>query len=299
MRKTILVTGGAGYIGSVAVESLLKQNHSVCVIDNLSKGKEVNPNTKCFEGDLCDPSFVDSVFESEKIDAVMHFAGYKAVGESMENTAKYSDNITGTLVLLKAMVKHNVKKIIFSSTAAVYAPNSDMLTEDSPVAPVSYYGHTKLACEKELEWFYKIHGLEYISFRYFNVVGGTYDDPSAQNLFPIIEEVISGKRKVLQIYGDDYDTPDGTCIRDYVHVQDIVDAHILALDSAFVGVLNLGSGKGYSVKEIVSAFIEKKGDFSVEIINRRKGDPATVVASGKKALEILSWQPKLTLRDAI
>lgn len=297
----VLVTGGAGYIGSVVVKKLLDEGHFVVVVDNLSKGKKelVDSRAKLYDKDLTED--LSGVF-SNKIDAVIHFAAYKAVEESMVNAVKYSDNIIGYLNLLKYCVRNNVKKFIFSSTAAVYEEMDGPLTESSPTNPANFYGFTKLEIEKTLSWYNKINDLSYISLRYFNVAGDylSFIDPEAKNVFPILAETVIGKREKFIIYGDDYPTFDGTCIRDYIHIEDLVDAHILALKSSFDGILNLGSENGYSVKQLVDSFKEISGkDFTVEIGDRRVGDPATVIASCKKAKEVLNWQPKHPLKDMV
>lgn len=301
--KTILVTGGAGYIGSVAVKALLDKGYSVVVVDNLSKGKKelVDSRAKLFELDLVDD--LDSVF-SEGIDSVIHFASYKAVEESMTDAVKYSDNILGTVNLLNAMVKFNVKKIIFSSTASVYGmPSVDVLTEETPVNPINYYGFTKLECEKFISWYSKVYSIDFVNLRYFNVAGDgglNYVDPDAKNIFPIIMDVLFGRRDKLVITGDDFDTRDGTGVRDYIDVNDLVEAHILALDADFKGVINLGTSSGVSVKELVKYTEEVVGQkIPVEIGPRRDGDPATVIASNKKAKEILGWEPKVEIKEMI
>ena len=297
----ILVTGGAGYIGSVAVKRLIDAGHSVVVVDNLSKGCRELVNTKLYEIDLTNDSLED-VFRENKFDGIIHFAAYKAVEESMSNAVKYSDNIVGSIKLLNLAVKYNVKRFVFSSTAAVYGETDSVLTEDSLTNPVNFYGFAKLEFEKILEWYSRVHGISYVSLRYFNVAGDVlgYIDPNAKNVFPIIMEVINGKREEFTIFGDDYNTKDGSGVRDYIHVSDLVDAHILALDSSYVGVLNLGSGSGYSVKELVNVFKEVSGvDFKVKVVGRRAGDPGRVVASNAKAKKELGWEPKCTLRDMV
>jgi len=301
--KTILVTGGAGYIGSVAVKELVK-NHEVIVVDNLSKGKKelVDKKAIFYEADLIDNEKLHEIFKKHKINSVVHFAAYKSVEESMLNPSKYSDNIIGTINLLNCMVKFNVPKLIFSSSAAVYGmPEKRTIDEETELKPINYYGYTKKISEEIIEYFHKIHNIQYISLRYFNVAGDVlnYVDPEANNIFPIIMEVINRKRDKLTIFGDDYDTPDGTCVRDYIHVSDLVEAHIKALNSYYNGVINLGSGKGYSVKELVSAFIRLTGNFAHELGKRRSGDPAFLVASNQKAKKILGWSPKKTLNDMI
>jgi UDP-glucose 4-epimerase len=305
MKETILVTGGAGYIGSAAVKALISKGYNVIVVDNLTKGKKelVDKKATFYEIDLTNKEKLSTVF-NEKIDYVMHFASYKAVGESMKNPEKYSDNITGTINLLDLMVEHNIKKIIYSSSAAVYGiPIKVPINEDHPTDTINYYGYTKLTSEKIIDWYSTIHGINYISLRYFNIAGDfelNYIDPEAQNIFPIIMEVIFKKRDKLTIFGDDYDTRDGTCVRDYIDIHDLIDAHILALNINENQIINLGTSNGTSVKELVSAIIEVTGkDFPYEIGEKREGDPATLVASNKKAKEILNWEPKKDIKDMI
>jgi UDP-glucose 4-epimerase len=301
----ILVTGGAGYIGSIAVKKLIEKGYSVTVVDNLSKGKKelVDKKAKFIKLDLTDKNLI-SVFQKNKFDAIIHFSAYKAVEESMVDAVKYSDNISGMINLLNCMVKSKTQKIIFSSTAAVYGmPEKEIIDEKTPTNPINYYGYTKLAMEQIIEWYNKIHKIQYIALRYFNVAGDgglNYTDPEAKNIFPIISEVISGKRKILTIFGTDYNTDDGTCVRDYIDVNDLVDAHILAINKNFNGILNLGTGKGYSVKELVKAFSEVLGKkIPTEYGKRREGDPAKLVASNKKAKKILGWNPKVKLKEMI
>jgi UDP-glucose 4-epimerase len=302
----ILVTGGAGYIGSVAVQQLITQGHHVVVIDNLSKGNKelIHKDATFYEADLIDTEIIRDLFSNHSFDAVIHFAAYKAVGESMTNAVKYSHNIKGVLSILEAMVEHKVKKIIFSSTAAVYGmPKETVLTEESETKPINYYGVTKLTSETILKWYHEIHNIEYIALRYFNVAGDgglNYIDPDAQNIFPIIMEVLSGKRKELTVFGNDYDTPDGTCIRDYISVRDLVDAHIKALKAEYVGCINLGTGKGCSVLELIKATENVTGKQVPYIVgDRRAGDPAALTASNEKARTILNWTPQEQVEDML
>lgn len=302
----ILVTGGAGYIGSACSKLLLDKGYEVIIIDNLSKGKEklIDKRAKFFRIDLVDKENLRKVFEKEQIDAVIHFAAYKSVGESMQNPAKYSDNITGTINLLNAMIEFNVKKIIFSSSAAIYGmSDKEIVDESSEINPINFYGFTKLECERIIEWYHLIYGINFISLRYFNVVGDAglkYVDPNAQNVFPIIMEVINGSRDKFVIFGNDYHTEDGTCKRDYIDINDLIDAHISALDSDYNGVINLGTGKGYTVKELIFYFIEVTGkNFNYEYGSRRDGDCDSLVASNSKAREILSWFPKRDIKEMI
>ncbi|MBD3355056.1 UDP-glucose 4-epimerase GalE [Candidatus Woesearchaeota archaeon] len=304
--KQILVTGGAGYIGSAAVKALVEKGYEVVVVDNLSKGvKElVDKKAKFYKVDLIDKEALDNVFQENEIDAVMHFAAYKAVGESMENAVKYSDNIKGTINLLDMMVKYNVNKIIYSSSAAVYGePKYNPIDEKHPTEPCNYYGFTKLECESLIRWYGKVHDIDYVSLRYFNVAGDSglgYIDPNALNIIPIIMEAATGKRDKLIIFGDDYDTRDGSCVRDYIDVNDLVRAHILALDINSSEIINLGTSDGTTVKELVKAATDIVGkEFNYEIGERRKGDPAKLVASNKKAKEILGWKPEKDIKDML
>jgi len=306
-QKIILVTGGAGYIGSAAVKALVKQGHSVVVVDNLSKGlkKLVDKKAKFYKADLVDQEALEKVFKNNKnIDTVMHFAAYKAVEESMENPEKYSDNIIGTINLLNVMAKHSVKKIIYSSTAAVYGePEHNPIDENHPTKPVNYYGFTKLESEKIIEWHSKIHSINYMILRYFNVAGDAglnYTDPEAKNVFPIIMEVIFGKRNKFMVFGKDYPTRDGTCIRDYVDINDLIRAHLMAIDMKESAIINLGTSNGVSVKELVDTTFEVTGKkFAVEYGERRKGDPAELFASNEKAKRLLAWQPEKNIKDMI
>ncbi|MBW2991371.1 UDP-glucose 4-epimerase GalE [Candidatus Woesearchaeota archaeon] len=305
MAERILVTGGAGYIGSVAVKALIKKGYEVIVIDNISKGLKslVDKKAEFCEVDLVDKEKLEKVFD-KKIDSVMHFSAYKAAGESMENPVKYSDNITGTVNLLNLMVKHKVKKIIYSSTAAVYGdPEYNPIDEKHPTKPINYYGFTKLVSEQVIEWYSKIYGLNYVFLRYFNVAGDAgldYIDPEAYNILPILMEVIFGKREKLVIFGNDYDTRDGTCIRDYIDVSDLINAHVLALKVKENAVINLGTSTGVSVKELVDATIKVTGKkLAYEYGARREGDAALLVASNEKAKEILGWTPKKSIKDMI
>jgi len=306
MAKTILVTGGAGYIGSVAVKSLLEQKYSVVVVDNLSKGSKelVDKRAKFYELDLVDTVSLGKVFAENEIFAVIHFASYKAVEESMVDAAKYSDNIIGTINLLKQMAKNDVKRIIFSSSAAVYGePKEGVVNEKSPTKPINFYGFTKLEDEKIIQWYSKIYNINYICLRYFNVAGDgglNYLDPDAKNVLPIIMEVLFGKREKLTVFGDDYPTRDGTCIRDYVDVNDLVDAHILALDVDYNGVINLGTSNGVSVTELIKFTEEVVGkELPVVIGKKRAGDPPMLIASNELAKKILGWEPKRDIKEMI
>ncbi|MFP4423888.1 MAG: UDP-glucose 4-epimerase GalE [Candidatus Woesearchaeota archaeon] len=299
----ILVTGGAGYIGSVAAQELIFAGYEVVIIDNLSKGrKELIPEKATFyDYDLNDPRINDIL---KDIDAVMHFAAYKAAGESMKDASKYSGNISSTINLLDSMIRRNVKKIIFSSSAAVYGiPEEQPTNELAPINPINYYGYTKLACENIINWYSHIHDLSFVALRYFNVAGDgglNYIDPDAENILPIIMEVVTKKRDKLIVFGDDYPTSDGTCIRDYIHVKDLVEAHIKALDLGGRHFLNLGSKIGYTVMELIKKTEKITGKkIPYEIGPRREGDPASLIASTTKAEELLGFIPKKSMEDMI
>ena len=301
----ILVTGGAGYIGSVVVSSLLEKGYEVFVLDNLSKGKAelVDTRVTFFEVDLNDYTGVKGIFENNAFDAVIHIAAYKSVGESMVDACKYSDNITGTINLLRAMVENDVKKIIFSSSAAVYGlPEDGFVTEHTKTEPINFYGFTKLECEKIIDWFSRVHGIVYVSLRYFNVAGDVlgYVDPDAQNVLPILMETAIGKRDKFEIYGVDYETRDGTCVRDYVHIIDLVDAHVKALNLENSCFINLGTAKGTTVKELVSITEDVIGKrLDVVFGDEREGDPAFLVASNSEAERLLGWKPKYGIKDIV
>jgi len=302
----ILVTGGAGYIGSVAVRELIKAGHKVVVVDNLSKGKVnlVDKKALFIQGDLIDTSFLENVFSEHSFDAVIHFAGYKAAGESMQKPELYSENILGSVNLLNSMIKHGVKKIIFSSSAAVYGnPQYVPVDENHLTNPINYYGFTKLKVEEIISWYSSLKMLTGINLRYFNVAGDgglNYVDPHAQNIFPLIMEVLSGKRKELIVFGNDYDTKDGTGVRDYIDVNDLVRAHLLALKLNHSETINLGTSKGVSVKELVDLTEEVTGKkVNWKFGPRREGDPAILTASNQKAKELLGWEPKITTKEMI
>jgi UDP-glucose 4-epimerase len=311
---SILVVGGAGYIGSHAVHQLHDRGEKVIIIDNLETGNKqaIHANASFYEGDIRDIDFLRSVFASESIDAVIHFAANSLVGESMENPLKYYDNnVHGTQKLLEAMVEYNVKNIVFSSTAATYGePDTVPITEDMATNPANPYGETKLAMERMIEWADKAYGIKYVSLRYFNVAGarqtgeiGEDHDPET-HLIPIILQAALNKRPSVTIYGDDYNTPDGTCIRDYIHVEDLIDAHLLALKYLQQGgkseIFNLGSSQGFSVKELVDTARSITGKEIPAVIGpRRAGDPSTLIASSTKAREILGWNPARTSIEEI
>lgn len=302
----ILVTGGAGYIGSALVSKLAQKGTKITVIDNLSKGKRelVDSRTNFYIGDLTDINFVKKVFDENEFDCVIHIAGYKAAGESMDCPGKYSDNITGLINLLKCVEEKNIKKFIFSSSAGVYGnPRYTPMDEKHSVVPINYYGFTKLESERILSWFGKTKGIQVVNLRYFNVVGDgglNYVDPEPQNVIPLILDVLAGKKDKFFIFGDDYNTSDGTCIRDYIDINDLVNAHIKAILLNEPATINLGTGKGVSVLELVK-IVEKLsgGKINYSIAKRRDGDPATVVASNKLAKDILGWEAKVGIEESI
>lgn len=306
---SVLVCGGAGYIGSHCVYELIEKGESVVVVDNLQTGykQAIHPNAKFYKGDIRDFQFLDKVFKENQIDAVIHFAANSLVGESMQLPLKYyNNNVYGTQILLEAMVANNVKRIVFSSTAAVYGePECVPILENDRTKPTNAYGETKLAMEKMMKWADVAYGVKYIALRYFNVAGanengliGEAHNPET-HLVPLILQVPLGKREKIMIYGDDYQTKDGTCVRDYIHVIDLIDAHILAMNKLREGhdsdVFNLGNGSGFTVKEMIEAAKKVTGyEIPVEIAARRSGDPAVLVASSKKARKVLGWSPKFT-----
>lgn len=300
----ILVIGGAGYIGSHVVKELLKNNQQVTVFDDLSTGQEINlfPEAKFIKGSILDMEALERTM-SQQIDGVVFLAGKKAVGESMENPAKYANtNLIGAINVLNTMEKCKVDKIIFSSSAAVYGtPNYLPIDEKHPLNPMSFYGFTKLETERFLKWYDDLKGIHFVALRYFNAVG--YDEEGSvkgleknpQNLLPIVMEVACGKRASLSIYGKDYDTPDGTCLRDYIHVTDLAIGHWKALEYLNNGgkseIINLGTGKGISVLEMVTKTGEIIGhEIAYSFAERRAGDPAVVVASAEKAAKVLDWR---------
>jgi UDP-glucose 4-epimerase len=304
---TILVLGGAGYIGSHTVYELIDKGEDVVIVDNLETGflQAVHPKARFYQGDIRNRSFLDSVFDKEKIDAVIHFAANSLVGESMVNPLKYYDNnVGGTKVLLEAMVAHKVDKIVFSSTAATYGePERVPILETDRTVPTNTYGETKLSMEKMFYWTEKAHGLTFVSLRYFNACGahksgeiGEAHNPES-HLIPLILQVPNKQRDAIKIFGDDYDTKDGTCVRDYIHVTDLAQAHILAVDYLAKGnpsnIFNLGNGIGFTVKEVIDAARKVTGDpIKAELAPRRAGDPAVLIASSEKAKTVLGWKPE-------
>lgn len=303
----ILVCGGAGYIGSHAVRQLIDKGEEVIIVDNLETGHEdaIHPKAKFYKVDIRDEKSLNKVFEENKIDEVIHFAANSLVGESMTNPLKYfNNNVHGTEVLLKVMVDHDVNKIVFSSTAATYGePKNIPILESDETNPTNAYGETKLCMEKMMKWADKAHGVKYISLRYFNVAGAHVsgeigeDHNPETHLIPLILQVPLGKREFISIFGDDYETHDGTCIRDYIHVTDLADAHILAVHKLREGsesnIYNLGSGNGFTVKEMIEAARKvTEHEIPAKVCERRAGDPAKLVASSEKARRELGWNPK-------
>lgn len=306
---SILVLGGAGYIGSHAVYQLIDQGYDVVVVDNLQTGHQlaVHPKATFYLGDIRDKAFLTNVFSRENIEAVLHFSANSLVGESMQKPLVYYDNnVFGTQVLLQVMNEFNVKHIVFSSTAATYGePEQVPIKESMPTNPTSAYGETKLAMEKMMHWAEIAYDLKYVSLRYFNVAGARSsgeigeDHQPETHLIPIVLQVALGQREHIAIFGDDYDTPDGTCIRDYIHVEDLIDAHILALqylkDGGQSEIFNLGSNQGFSVKEIIETAREVTGHpIPAKIAERRPGDPSTLIAASEKAKKVLGWKPSRT-----
>lgn len=306
----ILVLGGAGYIGSHTVRELIDNGSEVIVIDNLETGffKAIHEKAVFYKGDLRDKNFIDYVLDKEKnIDAVIHFAANSLVGESMQNPLKYYDNnLLGTKVLLESLIEHNILKIVFSSTAATYGePKNIPILETDETNPTNCYGETKLSMEKMFKWTNYAHGLNYVSLRYFNACGahesseiGEAHNPET-HLIPIVLQAACGSRDSIKIFGTDYDTFDGTCIRDYIHVSDLAKAHILAvkylLDGNESNIFNLGNGVGFSVKQIIEVAKKVTGiDIKVLEESRREGDPAILIASNEKAKRILGFEPQYT-----
>lgn len=304
----ILVLGGAGYIGSHTVYELIDRGEDVIIIDNLETGhiEAVHPKARFYKGDIRDRAFLDSVFEKENVEAAIHFAANSLVGESMTNPLKYYDNnLCGTKVLLESMVAHGIDKIVFSSTAATYGePERIPILEDDRTCPTNTYGETKLSMEKMFKWTGLAHGLRFVSLRYFNACGAHKSGEIGEahlpetHLIPLILQVPNGQREFISIYGNDYPTEDGTCIRDYIHVTDLAMAHILAVEYLRKGnesnIFNLGNGKGFSVREVIEVARKVTGHpIPAQETPRRAGDPAQLVASSEKAKTILGWNPQL------
>lgn len=299
----ILVTGGAGYIGSVTAEALIKGGHSVSVYDSLVTGhRAAAPEGANFiEADLADSHTLIETFTKNKFDAVMHFAAFIEAGESMKDPGRfYQNNFTNALTLIETAVRAGVKRFVLSSTAAVFKSSEEPLNEDSPLGPTNVYGHTKLMVEQALDWYREIHGLHFAALRYFNACGalpnrGEAHQPES-HLIPLVLRVALGQSDAIKIFGADYPTPDGTCIRDYVHIADLADAHILALSGLSERdhlIYNLGSGHGYSVREVIDTARQVTGQLIQSIEHpRRPGDSARLVASSEKIKRELGWKPQ-------
>jgi UDP-glucose 4-epimerase len=303
----ILVTGGAGYIGSHTLRTLQEAGYEAVVYDSLVKGhREAVGRTPLLVGDIADPDSLDQAFQNYEPKAVVHFAAFIEAGESVVDPAKYfRNNTAGTLTLLEAMHRNGVRQMVFSSTAAVYGePVNIPIREDDPKAPTNAYGLSKLMVEEMLDWFHRAYGLRSVSLRYFNAAG---DDPSGEigedhdpetHLIPLILQVPLGKREKIAIFGNDYDTPDGTCIRDYIHVNDLASAHVAALRALEGGLgreaFNVGNGAGFSVREVIETARQVTGHaIPAEVRPRRAGDPARLVASSEKARRVLDWEPRM------
>jgi UDP-glucose 4-epimerase len=304
----ILVVGGAGYIGSVCSELLLNQGHEVAVFDSLSEGHRaaVDPRALFIEGDLADRPSIASAFSRTEPEAVLHFAASALVGESMENPSKYfRNNVANGLNLLDAMVEARVPRLVFSSTCAIFGPPERVpIDEALPKNPISPYGESKLLFEKILRWYEQIHGLKFVSLRYFNAAGASgnfgEDHRIETHLIPNVLKVALGEKPAVEIFGTDYDTPDGTCIRDYIHILDLAQAHILALRVEKSDLYNLGTGGGSSVREVIEAARKVTGR-KIGIVEkpRRPGDPPRLIASSEKIKRELGWQPQFESLDAI
>jgi UDP-glucose 4-epimerase len=304
----ILVVGGAGYIGSVCAELLLDESHGVTVFDNLSEGhrRALDPRAEFVEGDLVDRQSIEKTLIKHRPDAVIHFAANALVGESMQNPSKYfRNNIANGLNLLDAIVAAGVGKIIFSSTCAIFGPPDRVpIDETAPARPINPYGESKLAFEKILRWYGEIHGLRFVSLRYFNAAGASAsfgeDHRVETHLIPNVLKVALGEKPNVEIFGTDYETPDGTCIRDYIHILDLARAHILALNSAKSDFYNLGTGGGASVREVIDSCRKVTGR-KIDIVEkpRRPGDPPRLIASSEKIKRELGWKPQFQSLDAI
>lgn len=305
----ILVCGGAGYIGSHTVYELIDKGEDVIIVDNLETGhiEAIHPKSKFYKVDIRDEESLDKVFKENKITEVIHFAANSLVGESMTNPLKYyNNNVHGTETLLKVMVENDVKKLVFSSTAATYGDVKVMpITEETRTIPTNAYGETKLSMEKMIKWTDIAHGMKFVALRYFNVAGAHKngiigeDHHPETHLIPLILQVPLGQREFISIFGDDYETEDGTCIRDYIHVIDLANAHIKAVhylrDGNESNIFNLGNGNGFSVKEMIDAARKVTGhEIPAKMCERRAGDPAKLIASSEKAKNILNWEPKYT-----
>lgn len=308
MSKKVFVAGGAGYIGSACAEYLLDHDYEVVIFDALITGHRdaVDPRARFIEGNLADRENLIRIFKAEKFDAVMHFAAFSLVGESMQNPSKYFvNNLANAINLADAAVQGGTERFVFSSTAATFGqPEKVPICENDRQVPINPYGESKLCFEKVLHWYSEIYGLRYAALRYFNAAGATEihgeDHRPESHLIPIILQTVRGKREKLMLYGDDYDTPDGSCIRDYIHILDLAQAHELALSAPRSGHYNLGTGNGLSVYEIIRAAESVTGKkVAYEVAPRRPGDPARLIACSDLARKELNWQPKYESAGAI
>ena len=303
---SILVCGGAGYVGSHCLEALKAAGYDCVVVDDLSRGhRAAVGESPLYVGNIADDALMDRVFREHHIEVVLHFAAASQVGESMKDPLLYyENNLCATVALLRSMRRHEVGRIVFSSSAAVYGePDTVPIPEESPKAPTNTYGETKLAMERLMHWCHVAYGLEYVSLRYFNAAGASpsgiigEDHTPETHQIPLVLQTAQGRREKVSIFGDDYPTPDGTCIRDYIHTSDLASAHLLAarrlLAGEGSGIFNLGSEHGLSVRQIIDAARKVTGrDFPVEVAPRRAGDPAVLIASNRKAREVLGWVPQ-------
>jgi UDP-glucose 4-epimerase len=306
MKIEVLVTGAAGYIGSALCNELIKEGYSVIGVDNLSGGQreKINKEVEFYKVDLTDLTKLQEVFEKRKIKTVFHLAAYKSVTESSTDPIKYFDNIIGTINILKQVVDHEVEKLVFSSTAAVYgSPQSNLIEEDHSTRPGNFYGRTKLTCENLIKEIAEVINFKYVILRYFNVCGDAgldYIEKDAPNVVPVLLRSIMSKKKGFVVFGTDYQTRDGSCIRDYIDLKDIVQAHIDAISCATNEILNLGTSEGISVLELIKIVEEvtsKKIEFKIG--PRRKGDVACAVASNDKAKQVLNWEPRVSAKKMI
>ena len=297
----ILIVGGAGYIGSCCTQILLDQGHTAVVYDSLVKGhrEAVDPRARFIQGDLADRNRVFSLLEDERPDGIIHFGAFIEVGESMQDPGMYfRNNVANGLNLVDAAVAHGNPKIVFSSTAAVYGmPKTIPIPETEPAKPISPYGDSKYMFERILNWYHQIHDLPYVALRYFNAAGATdkygEDHSPESHLIPNVLKAATGEGEGIKMFGDDYPTPDGTCVRDYIHIRDLAQAHLDALEKEAVGSFNLGSGTGYSVKEIIDVAREVTGtDIPVTVAPRRPGDPPQLISDSTEARRVLGWTPQ-------
>jgi UDP-glucose 4-epimerase len=304
----ILVVGGAGYIGSICSEVLLNEGYDVVIFDNLTEGHRgaVDSRARFIEGDLADRPAVEAAVSNSRPNAVMHFAASALVGESMQNPSKYfRNNIAHGLNLLDAMVAAGVKRMVFSSTCAIFGPPDRLpIDENLPTRPINPYGESKLAFERILRWYDEIHGMKFVALRYFNAAGASArfgeDHRCETHLIPNVLKVALGQKPCVEVYGTDYETPDGTCIRDYIHILDLANAHILALDSPKSEFYNLGTGGGSSVREVIEVARKVTGR-NIDMVekSRRPGDPPRLIAASEKIKRELGWKPQVQSLDAI